>query len=81
MCFDCGSSDLTDDHGDHRRLTKQVLDDVILSHCDDPLTKAEIVRNIKNGLDAWLRQSSEVSVSHSRDGYRYHISIEEVVDA
>lgn len=79
MCFDCGCGQWDDCHGDIRHVATVNISGALDAN-DGNLTPAQMVANIKDGLDNWLSEQGDAtkSVHMHGDGFRYRISIEEV---
>jgi hypothetical protein len=84
VCLDCGCGDYPNCHGDIRHVSLVNITGAVDAN-DGDLTLAEVVQNIKDGLDDILAgndgATGEVSTKslrvHSHDGaYHVHISVD-----
>lgn len=79
MCFDCGCRDWTSCHHDIRHLATINIDNVLAANPD--LHPTDIVSNIKDGLDMWLKSQSKdadttkSTLVHTHDGTNYHVHV------
>lgn len=92
ICYNCGCKNWGDCHGDVRNVTSYNINGALSAN--SKVTPAEMVANIKEGLDTWLNQVTGESTAKKSDhlhphphaaepvysypGYTYSVSIEPV---